>query len=321
MTMRDHKTHASQDWEQMDSFFRKDESCAVAIGFFDGVHRGHKAVIRRLVDVARETSLPSVVVILIPNERLIKERKRLCTLEDCFNMILDLGVDIIMPMPWSEKKPSDFPVSENETCAAESVTCGHSAINDIQALFEQIGAQVFVTGNPGQITLEDVKTVAVETVMHGGLPVTTDRILKALQSGKMEEVQEYLGRTHYYYGRVIPGAGRGRTVGMPTANMTVAPGLQLPAFGVYATRIKVRNRWYEGLTNIGNRPTVDASEKVTVETHILDFDDAIYGEEVILEIHAYIRPTLKFDSIIDVRDQVKRDIAAAGTIHGREQIE
>lgn len=320
MTMSDHEIHASQDWEQMDSYFRKDESCAVAVGFFDGVHCGHKAVIRRLIDVAREASLTSAVVFLIPNDQLNKERKRLCTIEDCFNMILDLGVDIIMPMPWIDKRPSGLPASENETCSAQSVPCDHNVINDIRALFEQIGAKVLVTGNPAQFTPDGVKTVAVETVMHGGLPVTTDRTLKALQAGKMEDVQEYLGRTHYYYGRVIPGARRGRTVGMPTANMTVEPGLQLPAFGVYATRIKVRGRWYEGLTNIGNRPTVDTSEKVTVETHILNFDEAIYGEEVKLEIHAYIRPTLKFDSIADVRNQVIRDIVTAGTSHDHEQI-
>ena len=320
MTMSDYKVYVSQDVEQIESNSRNDQACAVAIGFFDGVHRGHKAVIRRLIDVARDYSLPPAVVCLIPPGHFYK---RLCTLEDCFNMILDLGVEIILPMPWSGSSPFGFsvstPVSTKETTVSQSDSCDQDAIDDIHALLEQIGAQVFVTGNSGKQTPEGLKTVTVETVTHDGLPVTTDRILKALQSGKMEDVQALLGRTHYYYGRVIPGARRGRTVDMPTANITVAPRLQLPAFGVYATKIKVRNRWYESLTNIGNRPTVDTSEKVTIETHILDFNDAIYGEEVKLEIYSYIRPTFKFDSIVDVRDQVKRDIVVADTKRSREQ--
>lgn len=335
--------------ERADFDSRTNQSCAVAVGFFDGVHRGHKAVIRRLIDVAREASLPSAVVCFVPTDHSCDKHssafsasdsevgseseeksdagearfllqttqtqhhgiRRLCTFQDCVEMILALGVEIIITMPWSGESPFSLSASANDDCASQCDTCNQRVNDEVHALLEQIGARILVTGNPGHFALEGVQTVKVETVMQDGFPVTTDRILEALRHGKPEKANELLERAHHYCGRVIPGARRGRTVGMPTANMVVSPELQLPAFGVYATRIKVRNRWYNSLSNIGTRPTVDPSNKVTIETHILDFDDAIYGEEVKLEIYTYIRPTIKFDSFVDVRDQVKRDIASA----------
>jgi riboflavin kinase/FMN adenylyltransferase len=363
--MRDLNTHAAQDMERADSDSMMDQSCAAAVGFFDGIHRGHEAVIRRLINVAQEASLPTAVVLLVPadhffiknpdvstqqysdmdaedneiidagskevmetgnveeaeaEERILPPQTtqinrngigRLCTIEDCTEMILAFGVDIILTMPWNESSPYRLQESANNDGSFCCNNCDHHLNDKMRALLEQIGVKILVTGNPRQSELEGIRTVGVETVDRDGFPVTTDRILKALQCGKIEEVNDLLGRAHHYCGRVIPGARRGRAVGMPTANMNVSSELQLPAFGVYGTRIRVRNRWYKSLTNIGNRPTVDASGKVTIETHILDFDDAIYVEEVKLEILTYIRPTVKFESIIDVRDQVKRDIDLA----------
>lgn len=112
-------------------------------------------------------------------------------------------------------------------------------------------------------------------------------------------------------GRVVHGKALGRTVGMPTANIEVGNESLLPDCGVYATRIKVGKERYLAVTNIGLRPTVDNEQHVTVEAHILDFDQDIYGKTVELEVHKFLRPIQKFNSLEEVLQQVKEDIEEA----------
>ena len=112
-------------------------------------------------------------------------------------------------------------------------------------------------------------------------------------------------------GEVVHGKALGRTVGMPTANIEVADKSLLPECGVYATRIKVGEETYLAVTNIGLRPTVDNEQQVTVEAHILDFDQDIYGQAVELEVHKFLRPIQKFGSLEEVQQQVKKDIEEA----------
>lgn len=109
-------------------------------------------------------------------------------------------------------------------------------------------------------------------------------------------------------GKVVHGKALGRTVGMPTANIEVYDANLLPESGVYATRIKIGEEVYLAVTNIGTRPTVDNEQQVTVEAHILDFEGDIYGENVVLEVHKFLRPIQKFGSLEEVHAQVKIDI-------------
>ena len=103
----------------------------------------------------------------------------------------------------------------------------------------------------------------------------------------------------------------GRTVGMPTANLEICDKSTMPEYGVYATKIKIRDRVYQAVTNIGLRPTVDNDRKVTVEAYILDFEGDIYGENVVLEVYKFLRPIQKFGSLEEVLKQVKKDIEEA----------
>ena len=112
-------------------------------------------------------------------------------------------------------------------------------------------------------------------------------------------------------GKIEHGKGLGKTVGMPTANLRIEDMNNLPEYGVYATRIFVGDQGYDSVTNIGMRPSVDGEETVTVETYILDFTGDIYGEEVRLEVHQYLRPTQKFQGIEEVQKQVEKDVKNA----------
>ena len=109
-------------------------------------------------------------------------------------------------------------------------------------------------------------------------------------------------------GKVVHGKALGRTVGMPTANIAVCDESALPECGVYATKLVVDGRSYQAVTNIGLRPTVDEEPQITVEAHIIDFDEDIYGKDVVLEVYKFLRPIQKFNSLEEVHAQVKKDI-------------
>ena len=112
-------------------------------------------------------------------------------------------------------------------------------------------------------------------------------------------------------GRVVHGKALGRTVGMPTANIQIQDASILPECGVYATRIRIGNGEYVSVTNIGRRPTVDDKSYITVETHIIDFDREIYGEQAVLEVYKFLRPIQKFASLKEVQKQVQKDAETA----------
>lgn len=112
-------------------------------------------------------------------------------------------------------------------------------------------------------------------------------------------------------GKIVHGKGLGRTVGMPTANLKVCGEVVLPESGVYATRIKVNGQVYHSVTNVGKRPSVDTQDEITIETYILDFDEDIYGEDVVLEFHKFLRPIHKFENLEAVQRQVQKDIVEA----------
>jgi len=111
-------------------------------------------------------------------------------------------------------------------------------------------------------------------------------------------------------GKIVHGKALGRTVGMPTANLCITEGT-MPEEGVYATRIRIGDGVYISVTNIGRRPTVDDESYITVETFIIDFDKEIYGEQTVLEVHQFLRPIQKFDSLQEVQEQVQKDVEMA----------
>ncbi len=116
---------------------------------------------------------------------------------------------------------------------------------------------------------------------------------------------------YHLTGVVEHGAGKGQTVGMPTANLCITPDMVLPPPGVYATRVAWSGARYVAVTNVGTRPSVDASPKVTVETLLLDFSGDLYGEEITVDFLAFIRPVMQFASLAEVRQQVERDVEVA----------
>lgn len=277
--------------------FSMSNTC-VAFGSFDGVHSGHSAVIKKLLETAKQ-GLTSVVLSYEYDETLLNGRKILSTELEKQNLINKCGPEVLISYKIDE---------QNKDIAPEHF------IKEV--LVDKLGAKVIVTG------VEDCninvlrecsqkygyKLVECDTVLIDGEPVTSERIANELEEGTLQKANELLGHPYLLMGVVMHGKALGRTVGMPTANLGFSQYKQLPAYGVYGTLSEIDGKNIKGLTNIGKRPSVDNYNYVTIETYLLDYLGDLYDKTISLEIHAYIRGVKKFNSLDEVKLQVNIDI-------------
>ena len=140
-----------------------------------------------------------------------------------------------------------------------------------------------------------------------GITVSSTYIRTLIQKGDMERAARFLGHPHTLSGPVVHGKGLGRTIGIPTSNLVVPQGVLMPAFGVYATRVWIEGKGYLAVTNVGVRPTVENTDRVTVEPWILDFDGDLYGQNIRVEFYKQLRPERKFGSIDELKTAILKN--------------
>lgn len=285
---------------------------ALTIGVLDGVHLGHQALIARLRDEARARALSPGVVTLHPHPITVLRPdippSYLTSLDDRIELMRAAGADWVLPLTFtsevSEVTAEDLGAAFREHLKMRLMVLGPDA--------------AFGRGAPKD-TPERMRTlgrefgfevVQVEPLMHGEERYSSTAVRRALAEGDMERVTALLGRHYRLAGPIIRGFERGRTIGFPTANISVAADRAMPALGVYATRAHVVGRNLMGATNIGRRPTFDAGH-VSIETHLLDFEGDIYGERLELELVAHIRPETAFASVEDLVAQIAKDVETA----------
>lgn len=270
----------------------------VAFGSFDGLHVGHRAVIEKLYGY--ETQTP----VLLSFEE--SEKPIIYSEDEKEYLLKDSGVEIMVSMPVKDAYAmagEEFAreilagkLQAKSVVAGENMTFGHEGlgINALKEFGEKYGFSVEV----------------VPTVYLGGEPVTTDRIKKAVEDGDFRRINVLLGHAYLMRGTVVHGKAAGRKVGMPTANLGVAKNKLFPPHGVYGTLSYMDGTFFRGMTNIGLRPSDDDIPIATIETFLLDFDRDIYGKDIKLEVHAYIRGVKKFANLEEVKKQVDKDIEA-----------
>nr|WP_274387916.1 bifunctional riboflavin kinase/FAD synthetase [Salsipaludibacter albus] len=295
----------------------------VTIGVFDGVHRGHRALLDRVRDEARTRGMRAVAVtfdrhpmaVLDPAER----PPALQTLDDKVASLEASGIDHVHVLTFdrtASREPAvgfatrvlGGPLAARHVVVGTNFRFGHGAVGDV-ALLERLGADL-------GFTVEGFDLVDV-----GQEAVSSSRIRDALARGDVAWAAEALGRPHRLSGSVVRGDGRGRTIGVPTANVSVVPGLALPAAGVYATRVRRRGPdgptgpVWDAVTNIGTRPTFDGRD-VTVEAHLLDVEVDLYDQEVVVDVLERLRDERRFDDVDALVTQIHDDIAAGRAVLG-----
>ncbi|MBI2767078.1 MAG: riboflavin biosynthesis protein RibF [Chloroflexi bacterium] len=285
---------------------------ALTVGVLDGVHLGHQALLGRLRDEARKRALSPGVVTLHPHPlTVLRPETRpsyLTTLEDRIELMRQAGADWVIPLTFTSEV-SEITAEDLATTFYEHLrmrlmvlgpdaSFGRGAPKDTAARMQALGAQL------------GFEVIQVEPLMHDHERYSSTAVRKALAAGDMERVTSLLGRSYRLGGPVVRGFERGRTIGFPTANISVAADRALPALGVYASRAHVLGRDLPGATNIGTRPTFDAGH-VSVETHLMDFKGDIYGERMEIDIVHRIRAETAFASVDELIAQIGRDVEAA----------
>jgi len=284
------------------------EPTFLAIGSFDGVHRGHQAVLKKLITAARAEGVRAAVLTFFPHPKRVIQNVQgpyyITTLSDRVRLLAQQGVDLIITHPFNEKV--------RYTRAADFVDqlCRHLDMRQLWggnfALGYQREGDVAFLRRLGQEKGYTVEVVQAMVTWHGEM-VSSSRVRRTLVAGDVKDANGCLGRLHHVRGIVIEGDKRGHTIGFPTANLQIWDELLLPANGVYATYAWVGESRHLAATNVGVRPTVDG-RRLTVEAHLLDFEGDLYGQELRLEFISRIRPEMKFAGLNALKAQIQADV-------------
>jgi len=285
----------------------EDGPVVLIIGNFDGIHKGHQALIEKGNELARDRDLKTVVLSFLPHPlKLLSPDKapRLLQTDDQKRRLLaHYGVDAYWPMPFDEAlskySPREFLdhlcrfLDIRELMVGFNFRFGYRRQGDL-ALLRQFAEERGFRLHPAK------------AVLAGGEPVSSSRIRRLVALGEMTQVAELLGRPYFLEGDVVKGRQLGRQLAAPTANIHIA-NEQLPGFGVYATWVRLpEGLWRRGITNIGYAPTV-AVDELRVETHIFDLDRDLYGMRLQLYFGKYLRPEKRFSGIEALKRQIHED--------------
>jgi riboflavin kinase/FMN adenylyltransferase len=281
----------------------------VTIGSFDGVHLGHQEVLRNMVAAARVQGVRSSVLTFFPHPKRVllglKGRHYLSTLQERVTLLANIGIDLVITHPFNEEvrrtKAADFVEQLCHYLDMRQLWGGNFALG-----YKREGDVAYLSrlGRETGYTVQLVDTM----VARNGELVSSSRVRRSLEAGDVEDVSICLGRPYCVSGIVIMGDQRGRTIGFPTANLDEWEEQLLPANGVYATHAWVGEQRHLAATNVGVRPTVNG-RSVTVETHLLDFDGDLHGQNVRVEFLQRVRSEQKFSGLDDLGAQIKSDVS------------
>jgi len=281
----------------------------LTIGVFDGVHRGHQEIIKKLTTGAHTNDAPAVVLTFDPHPASVlseHEIKCLTLPDERADLLGKLGVDVV--------------ITERFTRELSTVT----AYDFMSRLTHQLGLQHLLIGydfalgkgregNAARLTEigselgYNVEVIAALSDKSG--VISSTEIRKLIEVGNVAEAARLLGRPYSLHGPVIHGDGRGRTIDVPTANISYSHDKMIPAKGIYACWAFLKNKKYQAAINIGTNPTFTPDKQSpNVEAHLLDFHEDIYGKDVQLELVARLRDELKFDSVETLLEQIWRDV-------------
>lgn len=278
------------------------EKTIYALGFFDGVHLGHQALLRTCRELARQEGARAGVLTFAGG--LIKEGQGLLTtLSQRERLFRKEGMEEVLVLPFDENMKKMPWQAFYRLLREKYNACGFVCGEDFR--FGAGGA-----GNAAYLQqicqTEGLPCRVVEKIKIEGSEVSSRHIRTFLENGEVEKANAFLGHPHMLSGTVVPGKQLGRTIGIPTANLQYPRESVRMPYGVYACRVTMEGRSYAAVTNIGIRPTV-GGEGVTVEPWILDFTGDLYGKELCLEVLSYLRPEQKFPDLPALKAQIGAD--------------
>ena len=277
-----------------------------ALGFFDGVHLGHQALLKECRRLAAERDCQAGVVTFLghPDQVVSGQKTELInTYRDRRSLLKRYGMDTVVELPFDEKLMTmpwqDFYQMLRTQYGAAGLVCGE----DFRFGFRG-------QGNARRLqevcASDGIPCSVIPQQSLNGITVSSTHIRSLLLQGKIKEAEQFLGHKHIFTGTVIRGQQLGRRLGTPTANLSLPKELLCLPFGVYICRAKGEQVDCPAVTNIGIRPTVEG-ENVTVEPWLLDYEGDLYGRELTLEFYRYLRPERKFPSLTELQEEILKN--------------
>ncbi len=283
---------------------------AVALGLFDGVHLGHRAVIKAAVEQKKNGLTPAVFT-FSTHEAIPSSKGNLayiCTDTDRLALLASLGVEIVF-MPEFEDIRTQSPHAFIQTMLhkqfrAKYVSCGFNF---------HFGARG--AGDTALLTEQcphyGITTEVLPEMLLNGKTVSSTEIRSLLQNGAVEQANLLLGEPYFITGEVVHGKTLGRTIGFPTANQLIAPGRTVPRHGVYVSTTEIDGKIYRSVTNIGVKPTVLGQRAPLCETYVIGYEGDLYGKNVKVSFYFFLRPEQKFADLKTLQAQIQLDKQAA----------
>lgn len=280
---------------------------AAALGTFDGVHRGHQEVILTTKEYAREHHLQLMVFTFsthpLASLKPDLEPARLLDNDAKVRLMVELGVDILVNIPFTKELAA---LSADEFLSL-LVKAGVKAVGIGDNFSFGAGGKGNVHLLKAEHTRYGLTILSRPLLKVDGLVVSSTNIRKAIKEGRVALAQEMLGRPYAIRGRVVSGDHRGHTLGFPTANLKLlGTHMAIPAFGVYAGFVKVGEKRYDAMINVGDNPTF-ANQETRLEVHLFDFSGDLYGQEITVELLLRIRGEKKFSSLEKLKEQLQED--------------
>lgn len=292
------------------------QQSAIALGFFDGVHIGHQAVIKAAVDQARQLKIKSAVATFADHPRILtlgKSPELLTSRQQRFELLAGLGIDCVLALPFTEgicrMPPEEYVQKVLLDCLgakAISVGCNHHFGRDRLGnaeLLRKLGKE------------KDYTVQVTPGVFIDNQEISSSRIRTAIKESNLSLATQLLGRPYAIAGKVLHGDQRGRTIGFPTANIELCPHQLLPNPGVYAAYAQLSDkRKLSAVVNVGVRPTVSSAKQISLEAHILNFNQDIYDTYVSIEFLNHIRDEKKFENLEALKTQIAADCQTAANM-------
>lgn len=282
---------------------------AVTIGKFDGFHLGHRSLLSAVLQEKEHGFVPAVVSFDTGSD---KERCVIYTREEQRMLCESLGIEIMAEYLLNEEL--------REMSAAEFIA---------EILCKRLRAGVIVAGEDfrfgkdraGDVALlkslesrYNYRTVSIPKVVCDGTRISSTKIRELLVNGQIREANALLGQPYAVFGEVMHGKKLGRTLGFPTLNLIPSVEKLLPAYGVYVTMTKIGEQWFQGITNIGLRPTVDSDSVVSVETHLIQCEEELYGKQVEVRFLHFLRPEQRFADAEELKKAMRADLISAKAV-------
>lgn len=297
--------------------FQQIHNPVVTIGIFDGLHLGHQKILNRLKECAKEINGESVLLSFFPHPRTVLQPEKsdlrlINTLDEKINLLSDLGIDHVIIHPFD----LDFANIPAETfvdqilinkIGVKRLVIGydHHFGKDRKGSFQQLTEE----SRKFNFDLEEIPAKDIDEVN-----ISSSKIRKALLDGNVTLANTFLGYKYFFRGTVIKGDQIGRKIHFPTANVYIEEKYKLiPAEGVYAVKVLIREKEYSGMLNIGHRPTLPGKE-FSIEVHILNFNDDIYGETIKVSLFQRIRNEVRFDDLSSLEKQLNKDRETVKTL-------